>query len=118
MKHEGISRQYYRKNGVFYDGWEYSIISDDYFAAKDSYHQVSSQRAEYNVEEVIDIISSILIEDDINLGTSMSNTFSWDSLNHMSIITELSKKFNIRIPPIKAYHATSVNRIMKMIQEL
>jgi len=31
MQHEGVARQYYLKDGIFVDGWIYSMLSSDYF---------------------------------------------------------------------------------------
>ena len=36
MKHEGILRDYYCKDGKFYNGWMYSMLSEDYFKSINS----------------------------------------------------------------------------------
>ena len=33
-KHEGIIRDYYCKDDIFIDGWQYSILAKDYFAER------------------------------------------------------------------------------------
>ena len=105
MKPEGILRQFYSKNGIYIDGWKYAMLRKDYLDQVNNYATNTSQ---FSSKEVINIISSVLEEDDINEESTMFNTVNWDSLNHMAIMTALFEKTKINFSPIQISNATSV----------
>ena len=112
MKEEGILRQFYCKDGEFIDGWKYAMLRKDYLEQVNNYATNTSQ---FSSKEVINIISFVLEEDDINEESTMFNTANWDSLNHMAIMTALFEKTKINFSPIQISNATSVLSITQLI---
>lgn len=112
MKEEGILRQFYCKDEAFFDGWKYAMLRKDYLEQVNNYATNTSQ---FSSKEVINIISSVLEEDDINEESTMLNTANWDSLNHMAIMTALFEKTKINFSPIQISNATSVLSITQLI---
>tara|TARA_B100000475_G_scaffold157568_1_gene118313 strand:+ start:25 stop:894 length:870 start_codon:yes stop_codon:yes gene_type:complete len=114
MKHEGIAKDHYYKAGVFIDGWRYGMTKNDFI--NQSISSVSSQ--EVNIKDVIDILSSILLDEDVSKDSSMENTPSWDSLNHMLIMIALKEKLGIELAPSDIADATSTKDIMNIINSI
>ncbi len=112
MKHEGTLRQYYCKNGIYHDGWKYGMVSQDYFQEPRGY---SNSGSKYTIEDVIELIASVLTEEEVNSESSMRNTASWDSLNHMSIMVAISEEMGISFAPGEVARATSVKAIASLI---
>jgi RimJ/RimL family protein N-acetyltransferase/acyl carrier protein len=108
MKHEGVLRDFYCTNGIYYDGWQYGMIAKDYHK-----NNVVSSPVLVNMVDIISVISSVLTEEEITDESSMENTFSWDSLNHMAIIIALKEELSIEFKPGEVYMATSVKKISK-----
>ena len=81
-----------------------------------SISSVSSQ--EVNIKDVIDILSSILLDEDVSKDSSMENTPSWDSLNHMLIMIALKEKLGIELAPSDIADATSTKDIMNIINSI
>tara|TARA_B110000003_G_scaffold271220_1_gene305020 strand:- start:3960 stop:4829 length:870 start_codon:yes stop_codon:yes gene_type:complete len=111
MKHEGIARDHYCKDGIFIDGWRYGMTKNDY---RDQSISFSSSK-ETNIKDVINIISSILLDEDITEESSMENSHSWDSLNHMLIMIALKEKLGIELSPSDIADATSIRDIMNIL---
>ena len=114
MKQEGILRQFYCKQGTFIDAWQYSMLRYEYYESKEC--GKSTQR-HYAINDVIDIVSSILTEEDISDETNMCNAFSWDSLNHMSIMVAVSQKTGISLSPSEMMRANSVKALFGILEE-
>ena len=108
MKHEGVLRDFYCQNGVYHDGWQYGMIAEDYHKSN-----VVSSSVLVNMDDIISVISSVLTEEEITDESSMENTFSWDSLNHMAIIIALKEELSIEFKPGEVYVATSIKKILK-----
>lgn len=112
MKHEGTLRDFYCKDEVFYDGWKYAMLRKDYL---EETNQSSVDGSVYTQNDVINIISSVLDEEEITEDSTMFNTASWDSLNHMSIMVALFEKTKISLSPIQISNATSVPSITQLL---
>lgn len=110
-KHEGIIRDYYCKDGVFIDGWQYSILAKDYFAERVS----SKNEIKVTSKDIITVLTDLLPQESIDVGTSMENTASWDSLTHMNLMIELNERFSIDFSPSDIAEATSVESIMDLL---
>ena len=74
-----------------------------------------SSSKETNIKDVINIISSILLDEDITEESSMENSHSWDSLNHMLIMIALKEKLGIELSPSDIADATSIRDIMNIL---
>ena len=110
MRHEGILRDFYCKQGVYHDGWQYGMVAKDYHKSN-----VASISVLVNMDEIIRVVSSVLTEEKITDESGMENTFSWDSLNHMAIIIALKEELSIEFKPSEVYLATSVKKILKKV---
>jgi ribosomal-protein-alanine N-acetyltransferase len=115
MKKEGVLRDYYCKSGVFIDGWKYSMLKREFLDL--NIPQLPNNNFKIEQKEIIKILSDILNED-VNENTTMYNTASWDSINHMNFVIQLYEKFNIKLTPIQISNATSVNSILILINNL
>lgn len=114
MSHEGILRQFYCKNGVFIDGWCYSILRSEYLEKK---RQLPSGDKVISMEDVISIVQSVLTRDEITKTSSMETVSSWDSLSHMSIIISISERTGIKLSPLEVMKAISVKNIYKILEK-
>jgi len=110
MKHEGVLKDFYCKDGIYYDGWQYGMIAKDYHKSN-----VVSSSVLVNMDDIINVVSSVLTEEEITEESSMENTFSWDSLNHMAVIIALKEELSIEFKPGEVYLATTVKKILKKI---
>ena len=72
-----------------------------------------------NENRIITIISKVLDIDSkkISVKSDMKNTKEWDSLNHMNILLELSKEFNIPIDSNTVTELTSFKKILKHLKK-
>ena len=113
-KHEGIIRDYYCKDGVFIDGWQYSILAKDYFAEKES----SGNEITISSKDIITVLTDLLPQESIDMHTTMENTVSWDSLTHMVLMIELKQRFGIDFAPSDIAKAISVEAIIALIHNL
>ena len=112
MKEEGIARQYYFKNGKYIDSWMYSMLREDHLTTKTSNNIPNS----IDDDKIIEIISRVLENDDVNINSTMLNTDNWDSLNHMNIIVELQDELDVHFLPKDIAKLTSINSILKFIK--
>jgi [ribosomal protein S5]-alanine N-acetyltransferase len=115
MRQEGILRQFYCKDGVFIDGWKYSMLRNEYLQ---QYDNSNNMLLNISANDVVEIISSILGDDGITENSTMANTEKWDSLNHMAIMVALFEKTKINLSPMQIANATSVLTITKLINGL
>jgi RimJ/RimL family protein N-acetyltransferase/acyl carrier protein len=112
-KNEGIIRDHYCKHGVFIDGWQYSILAKDYFAER----VTSENEIKVTYKDIIKVLTDLLPQEFIGMGTSMENTVSWDSLTHMNLMIELKERFGIDFVPSDIAKAISVEAIIALINK-
>lgn len=112
MKHEGISRDHYCKNGEFIDGWRYAITKKDY---EEQMHSKIDNR-DISPNQVIKLVNEILENESIDINSSMENVKTWDSLNHMLIMVALKEKLGLDLSPSDIADAISVKEILRIIQ--
>ena len=116
MKHEGIARDYYCKDGVFVDGWTYAMTSNDFYTL----NEISNKQKNPKIkeDEIISSIAKVLdSSNSLNIESSMENTPNWDSLTHMMLIVQLKEDFNINFSPTEIAEAISVRIIVDTIQK-
>lgn len=111
MIQEGLLREYFCKDGLYIDGWKYSMLQKDYLK---SLTTNSDNKNQITIKEIVNVVSTVLDDDQIDENSSMFNTSNWDSLNHMSIMVAVFEKTKIQLDPIQVSNATSV----KMIEQL
>ena len=56
-----------------------------------------------------------LMDNSINMGTSQENLENWDSLNHILLIVEIEKKFDIKFKVGEISELNSVKKIFERI---
>jgi len=112
MRYEGTLRDFYCKRGVYHNGYQYGMTAKDYHESN-----VASISVLVNMDDIISIISSILTEEEITAESSMENTLSWDSLNHMAIIIALKNQLSVDFSPSEIASSTSIKKIYKTAHE-
>lgn len=112
-KHEGLCRDYYCKDGVFIDGWLYSILAKDYFLD----YAKSQKNVKINYNDVIEVFNDLMPEESISIDTSMQNTASWDSLKHLILMIELKERLGIDLAPKDIASAISIKAIVALINK-
>ena len=115
MINEGIIRDYYCKNGKFIDGWKYSMLRDEYFKQADS--SIIKKLNKFSRQDIVKILNEVL-EEEVNEQTTMYNSHSWDSINHMNIIVKIHEIFKINLSPIQISNATSVESFYMLLNNL
>ena len=115
MRYEGTLRDFYCKNDVYTDAWHYAMLRRDYFNVT---NKNSFTERRFTINDVIEIVSSVLTEETINCDSSMSNSLSWDSFSHMSIMIAISEQMNINLSPAEVTTATSVKAITYLITKV
>lgn len=61
-------------------------------------------------------ISQLILKTEIDEQNSIENTESWDSLNHINLIMELEKTFNVSFDDNEIVEADSIYKIIKIIE--
>ena len=56
-----------------------------------------------------------LIDDSVNMSTSQQNLENWDSLNHILLIVEIEKKFDIKFKVGEIGELDSVKKIYEKV---
>jgi len=111
-KHEATLRQHYRKGEIYHDAWAYSILSEDFF--RNSEETLSSNL--FTQDDIIKIVATVLNDDDVDEDTSMENSDSWDSINHMSIMLAIAENTGISFSSAEIAVATSIKAISATLQ--
>jgi len=73
-----------------------------------------------NEKQVLEIIQRALILEDkkVSLDTSVEDLEEWDSVGHLSILSNMDKFFDGKIAPIREMAtADSVRKILKILKE-
>ena len=111
---EGVIRDFYKKDDIFIDAWMYSLLSSEYYS--ESTEEFKSEK-EISIQEILNLISEIIDEDNINYSTSMDNCINWDSLSHTSIITTISEKYKVKLTPSDFTKLTSIKLIHNFLNK-
>jgi [ribosomal protein S5]-alanine N-acetyltransferase len=114
MKKEGILRDYYFKNGNYIDGWMYSMLKLDYLE-----NTIAKEKKDIRFDEnqIIQFISTVITEEKIDIGSDMDNTYSWDSMTHLFLLTKISEETGLVFSASEIANANSVKSIISMIQK-
>ena len=114
MKKEGVLRDYYFKNGKYINGWAYSMIKSDYLEQS---IEKEKKDIHFNKNQIIEFISSVITEEKIDIDSDMHNTFSWDSMTHLYLLTKISEETGLVFSVSEIANANSVKSIISMIQK-
>ena len=69
---------------------------------------------EYNLFKIFAKVFG-LMDNSINMSTSQENLENWDSLNHILLIVEIEKKFDIKFKVGKIGELNSVKKIFERV---
>ncbi len=69
-----------------------------------------------NEKIIIDIAKKVFEEKKINLGSSVNTTKNWDSVNHLKLISEIEKKFKIKISFEQSLAIFKLKDILKIVK--
>ena len=114
MKKEGTLRDYYCKSGNYIDGWAYSMIKSDYLEQS---RDIEITDIQFDENLIMKLISTVISEEQIDINSDMENTFSWDSLTHLVLLTKISKETGCVFSASEIANANSVKSIIGMIQK-
>jgi ribosomal-protein-alanine N-acetyltransferase len=112
MKHEGVSRQYYCKDGTYFDGWRYGMLRSDYIESSKAH---VSSKTEYSVDDVIRVVASVITEEKIGPESTIRNVMTWDSLNHVEIMVAISEQLGVALSPSEVMRADSVKNLLAIL---
>lgn len=112
MRHEGTLRDFYCKDGIFRDAWQYSMLRREYYEIDSNQCAIKNS---YSIEDVIGLVSSVLTDEEVTIDTTMDNSPSWDSFSHMSIMVAISERVGVNLSPSEVMLATSVKAIFSLI---
>ena len=111
FRHEATLRDYYRKNDAYIDAWLYAMTSDDYSIT----NLAIETKNIISIEAIVEIISVVLTSESISEESSMDNSETWDSLNHMNIIMEITEKVGVKFTPAEIAAARSAKLLVAII---
>ena len=114
MIKEGILRDYYFKNGKYINGWTYSMLKSDYL---ENIISKEKKDIQFNQSQIIEFISTVITEEKIDIDSNMDNTFSWDSMTHLYLLTKISEETGLVFSASEIANANSVKSIILMIQK-
>ena len=69
---------------------------------------------EYNLFKIFAKVFG-LMDNSINMSTSQKNLENWDSLNHILLIVEIERKFNIKFKVGEIGELNSVKKIFERV---
>ena len=67
--------------------------------------------------EVINISKKIFKDNKITINSNINNVKNWDSLNHVNLIEEISKKYSIKISFIEMVNINSTKSLIKLLKK-
>ena len=112
MLKEGIIKDYMIIDGEFHDGFQYGMTKSDHLS---QVTRSEENKTDVSLEQIVNVVSSVLEYEMITSESSMENTASWDSLSHMEIILALKAQLSINLLPSEVANAISVENISKIV---
>ena len=68
-------------------------------------------------KEIINIIKKIIRNKNISINSNINNVKNWDSLNHVNLISDISKKYSIKISFVEMVNINSVTGLIKLVKK-
>ena len=66
--------------------------------------------------KVLEILKSVLEDENVNIETSQENNSNWDSLRHLNLIVELESEFDATFEPEEITEMTSYKKILDILK--
>ena len=110
-KQEGVARQVYRDyKGTYHDGWTYSLLAEEYFDSIEN-RRISAEPYDVDRQTIASWISEVLQDPDVGTNDNIDTILTWDSMNHVNIISFIQQKTKHKFTPAEIYSATSIDAI-------
>lgn len=113
-KHEGTLRDFYCKDGKFFDAWAYSILRRDYLLEMQT-TEVAARKA-VEAAAVAQVLSEILGEKVVDFDKDMEHFNTWDSITHFDIVVALQDRFSCNFSSEEIVNLRSVSRIKDILE--
>ena len=68
-------------------------------------------------KEIKNIIKKIFRNKNISINSNINNVKNWDSLNHVNLISDISKKYSIKISFVEMVNINSVTGLIKLVKK-
>jgi acyl carrier protein len=68
-------------------------------------------------EKILNIIKDIFELEDINIKISQDNCIKWDSLNHLNLILEIEREFDVSFDPDEIAKIKSASDILILLKK-
>ena len=68
-------------------------------------------------EKVLNIIKDVLELEDVDNNVSQDNCYKWDSLNHLHLILEIEREFDVSFSPEEIVEIKSVSIILNLLKK-
>jgi ribosomal-protein-alanine N-acetyltransferase len=108
LKSMGFQEDIKKTNNIY---WYYEMTQEYY----NQEHVLVANDIKLDIKDIVKIVSTIL-DDNLDITSTMEDSFTWDSLNHILIIEKLSKEYNIKFKPKDVVKATSIENIYQIIK--
>ena len=60
---------------------------------------------------------NILLNNRFAINSNINNVKNWDSLNHVNLISDISKKYSIKISFVEMVNINSVTGLIKLVKK-
>jgi ribosomal-protein-alanine N-acetyltransferase len=114
-KHEGTLRDFYCKEGKFFDAWAYSILRSDYLQESQSSQQANSHR-QISADQVAEVLKEVLGEKISDYDRDMEHFNTWDSITHFEVVVALQDRFACNFNSEEIVNLRSVSRIKEILE--
>ena len=68
-------------------------------------------------KEIIDVLKNIFKDKKVTINSNINSVKNWDSLNHVNLVSEISKKYSIKISFIEMVNINSVKDLTKLVKK-
>jgi|TARA_B110000037_G_scaffold221591_1_gene293088 acyl carrier protein len=68
-------------------------------------------------KEIIDILKNVFKDTKVTINSNINNVKNWDSLNHVNLVSEISKKYSIKISFFEMINVNSVKDLIKLVKK-
>ena len=66
-------------------------------------------------EKVLEMVKSVLEDENVDINTSQSNNARWDSMAQLNLVVELESEFGISLEPDEISSIKSVKDIIEVV---
>ena len=70
-----------------------------------------------NSKEIIKIAQNVFKSKKISINSNIKNTLTWDSINHVSLVAKIEKKFKLKISFEDSISIFSIKDLIKILSK-